>query len=911
MLKFAVSMFSIFLFLTFSISAFAQTAKKLQPEQILSPQLKGGEKHFYNVFAETGNCLRLTILQNGIDVVITIKDKNNQIIKKIDRPSGSFGLETVTFVVPDTNNYVIEISTWLEFVPAGEYQISYTIANMPNDSDIKRDAAENLTSDAEELRGVDNEDSQKKAIWKFIEVLQLWKDLGDDYEQGVVYYGLGYTHYTLSEFTQAAIYYNRAIKLHSASNDEFALARNYSSLTSAQFVLNDNELSIYNFNKAIKNFRKLGVAKNLAAALAGLGAAENLVENDVAAVAALNESLKYREMANDEIGKARTLTTLGKLYLNRNEFDKAETIFLDAKSSWNKTNRSAEAELLLFFGRLYFKTERYEKASKILAPALSQAREKGNKLGEANILLELSRTEYRRGNFTGSLQNAKSSINLIESIRNSTLDFRLRVKFTETIQPFYENYILLLMRMNEKQPNAGFDRTALQITEQARFRGLLDQLERRQFVWQGKINPQLLERERILRGKLTDILSLSENDPSKTAQMQKVTAAYLETEAEINKSTENFKEIILPPTLNAEEIQAKLDNNSVLLEYALIDEQSFLWTISKSEVKSFRLPPTETVENAARAVYKCLEKPVETKDEKICDQTNRRLSEILLGQISDEIRGKKLIVVKQGFLQYIPFAALQNKEGGLLVETNEIVSLPSASLLGFIQKSQNNMPKKTLAVFADPIYSAADERINNQQFSARDDLPRLFASRFEAAKISAFVSAENLLIKTDSEANRQAVFDSNLENYRILHFAVHSFINDRKPELSSIALSSFDEQGNKKDGLLQSNDILNLDLNSDLVILSSCRSGLGTQVRGEGLVALSQSFFVAGTGGSIISLWNVDDKVTAELMIRFYRKYLVENKTAAAALRESQTEIMRDKRWNSPFYWSAFILQSN
>lgn len=573
MLKYTILLF---LLCTFSNFAFSQDAEKLLPEQILSPQLKGGEKHFYNVFAEAGTCLRFVIVQNGIDVVITIKDKNDEILKKIDRPSGSFGRETVTFIVPETDDYIVEISTWKQFVPVGEYRISYAVADSPNDADGKRDAAENLTSEAERVSGVGDEVSRRLSIGKFTEALQLWKDLGDDYEQGVVYYGLGYAHYSLSEFTQAAIYYNRAIKIHSARGDEFALALNYSSLGSVQFILNENDLSVYNFQKAIKIFRKIGIVRNLAIALAGLGAAESLLEKNADAIKTLNESLKYRELANDEIGKARTFATLGKIYINQKNFAKAETVLLKSESSWEKANRRAEAELLFFFGRLYFETGRYEKASEILSSALFQSHKIGNKLGEANVLLELSRAEDRLGNYEKSLRYAQNSVRLIESIRNSTLDFRVRLQFTETIQPFYENYILLLMRMDENAPNAGFNKTALQITEQARFRGLLDQLERRQFVREGKIKPELLERERILRDELANLLSLSENDLSKAAKIQEISVAYLEIEAVINESTKTFNEIVLPPTLNAEQIQAKLSENTVLLEYSLIDEQSFL-----------------------------------------------------------------------------------------------------------------------------------------------------------------------------------------------------------------------------------------------------------------------------------------------------------------------------------------------
>ncbi len=176
---------------------------------------------------------------------------------------------------------------------------------------------------------------------------------------------------------------------------------------------------------------------------------------------------------------------------------------------------------------------------------------------------------------------------------------------------------------------------------------------------------------------------------------------------------------------------------------------------------------------------------------------------------------------------------------------------------------------------------------------------------------SALAPVDKLLVKTGAAASRKAVFEANLKDYRIIHFATHTLTDDRQPELSATVLSRFDENGNSVNGFLRTNDILRIDLNAGLVVLSSCRSGIGKQIKGEGMLSLANSFLAAGARRLLVSLWDVDDKVTAELMSRFYRKHLTEKKDISEALHEAKLEIMRDKRWKSPYYWGAFTLHSD
>jgi CHAT domain-containing protein len=136
-------------------------------------------------------------------------------------------------------------------------------------------------------------------------------------------------------------------------------------------------------------------------------------------------------------------------------------------------------------------------------------------------------------------------------------------------------------------------------------------------------------------------------------------------------------------------------------------------------------------------------------------------------------------------------------------------------------------------------------------------------------------------------------------------------LNNEHPELSGIVLSMMNEQAQPQDGFLRLHDIYNLELPVDLVVLSACNSGLGKQYRGEGLVGIVRGFMYAGAERVVASLWKVDDEATGELMKLFYHEMLKNGLTPAAALRQAQIELWRQKSWRSPFYWAAFVIQGD
>jgi CHAT domain-containing protein len=237
----------------------------------------------------------------------------------------------------------------------------------------------------------------------------------------------------------------------------------------------------------------------------------------------------------------------------------------------------------------------------------------------------------------------------------------------------------------------------------------------------------------------------------------------------------------------------------------------------------------------------------------------------------------------------------------------------------------------SVAVFADPVFEVDDPRVKRASYKStpetaesqqvkqalRDigisadgvEIPRLLASSDEAEAIINAAPWGTGLKAIGFDANRGRVLGQELGSYRIIHFATHGMINNDHPELSGIVLSLFDQEGRSQDGFLRLHDIYNLHLPADLVVLSACSTGLGKDVRGEGLIGLTRGFMYAGASGVVASLWKVDDRATAELMKFFYEGMFRKGLPPAAALREAQLRMSQQKAWRSPYYWAGFIIQ--
>jgi CHAT domain-containing protein len=338
-----------------------------------------------------------------------------------------------------------------------------------------------------------------------------------------------------------------------------------------------------------------------------------------------------------------------------------------------------------------------------------------------------------------------------------------------------------------------------------------------------------------------------------------------------------------------------------------------VWAVTRDDVELLELPARAQLEAAARAFLEAARDP-----RAATGGTPAALSRMLLGPVARALAGaRRVAVVGDGALLSLPFAALPAPGGDRpLGLDRELVALPSASTLAVLRREtrQRAAAPRALAVLADPVFDAHDPRVRDRTTTPQDaegGAPaRLLGSRREARAILELLPPAEARAAFDFEANRALATSAELGRYRIVHLATHGVLDDDRPALSGVVLSLVDEAGRAQDGWLRLQDVYNLRWPAELVVLSACESGLGKELRGEGLLGLARGFMYAGAPRVLTTLWKVDDRATAELMGRFYEAMLGSKRLApAAALRAAQSAMREESRWRSPYYWAGFVLQ--
>jgi CHAT domain-containing protein len=497
--------------------------------------------------------------------------------------------------------------------------------------------------------------------------------------------------------------------------------------------------------------------------------------------------------------------------------------------------------------------------------------------------------------------------------------------------------------------------------EKARARSLVELLGESQARLHEGVDPALLEQEvslrraiaskarmqeRLLAGKHTD-----EQAAQAARELDGLTREYDQLQSTIREKSPAYAALAMPLPLTLSEIQKKvLDDETLLLEYALGEEKSFLIAVSPRSLKIFELPKRDEIESAVRGLYDLLTArnrtvPGETPQRRTLrlqraqaeyPQTAAALSRMILGPGASELETKRLLIVAEGALQYVPFAALPEPfaqaEAQPLAVRHEIVTAPSASVMAIIRNDAVRRPatEKLLAVLADPVFEQADPRIAQHgkeiltassamnapadmtRSGAESGVPhfvRLRFSRREAEQIARLVKEPQKFTALDFAASRATATSPDLLHYRIIHFATHGIINNQHPELSGLVLSLVNDKGEPVDGFLRLYDVYNMKLGADLVVLSACQTALGKEMTGEGLVGLTRGFIYAGAPRVVATLWRIDDRATADFMSNFYQAMLVRHERPAAALRSAQLATWKLHGWESPYYWAAFTLQ--
>ncbi len=680
----------------------------------------------------------------------------------------------------------------------------------------------------------------------------------------------------------------------------------------ALLTLYRSQEAMERYSRAVELYQQRADAKGLETALAGVANAATQLGDLTGAEEALNQATAALWSQEAPRPRAALLITRAHVHRLRGELEQARKVLEQAHGlAADAGDPQIEADVLLSLGYVELRSgepERalelyqrafalYESASQVSGMASSRAR-------AAEALLELGRLEE-------AWQRLEPAIEEVERFRTATArrDHRLSF-FTSFRQDYFEIARDVLLRLHEANPGAGYDLRAFAVDEQRRARELLDSL-----TFRGAepvaAEPELLAEERRLEQALREVAARgpSPETPAGTAQL---IADLHRLRAEIRGLPQPETE--RPPLVDPDPLRSQLlDRETLLLVYSLGQEGSVLWAVTADGLRHHPLAERSDLEDRARRFAALVVRRASDVQARRAEQ-GRELSRLLLAPVADLLGDRRLVIVADGELRRVPFAALPepgtDDDEAFLVRGHEIVYLPSVSALAALRRrSEQRSADRRIAVFADPVFTADDPRVGNPPGSGTPSHPRLPESRREAQKIVEMAGGEGHLLALDFKASRESFLATAWEQYSILHIASHALLHPQ-PELSGVVLSQVDEHGQKQDGFVPAIEISRLHLPLELVALSACETGRGKALRGEGIMGLAWAFLDAGASRVMASLWSVSDRKTAELMIRFYEAHLRRGLTPAAALREAQLASMAQPN-AMPFDWAGFVIEGD
>jgi CHAT domain-containing protein/tetratricopeptide (TPR) repeat protein len=852
-----------------------------------------------------------------------------------------------------------------------------------------RKAVGDRLAEAETLNNIgvayDSLGEKRHALQYFEESLALKHALHLPQREGTSLNNVGWVLFTLGDMQAALARYREALPLRKAEGDLNGQSVTLTNIGSVYLTLGDAKTAMEYYAQALRLADRVGnnvwagtLTNNMGFALFGSGDVRN-------AIVSYKTSLDLRRAAHDRAGEAVTLNNLARTYGELGDVDQEQDHYTRALEMIRSVgDQRWEANILNNIGRSLLTRGESAEAATRFEEAVRLARTVGDLRAEAVAMFGGARVAAERGDLTEAQSKVEPVLPLVESLRSRVASPNLRASYFATLREPYDFSVDAFMRMHEQNPTKGFDKAALELVERGRGRMLLEALGESRAAVRAGADPQLLEQERSLRelieGKRdvqVTLLGGPHADAEVLAIKQELDELLIrqhELEAEIQSTSPHYAALTQPPVLDTGEIQRLLDQDTLLLSFALGDPRSYVWAVTRDRVSSIRLSRQQDINEAARRVYGLLTEgnrmPGEAtgqwqrrweRAEAAYPEAAAHLSQLILGPVAGLLGNKRLVIVSDGALHYVPFGALPDPQVAKgvaaadssahqlpLIATHEIVRLPSASVLAVLRReaSQHQAAPNGVAVLADPVFERHDPRVTGAsapmprgrerspssprvpsddasrerlQRSAAEMGPtpnglrfrRLPFTRMEAKAILDLVPPGTSRMAFDFEASRATALDSSLSQYRIVHFATHGLVTNEHPELSGLVLSLVDEQGKPQNGFLDLEDVYNLKLNADLVVLSACESAVGKEIKGEGLIALARGFMHAGAPRVVASLWKVEDSATAELMQRFYAKMLRVGKTPAAALRDAQVEMWQQRRWSSPYFWSGFEIQGD
>jgi CHAT domain-containing protein len=790
-----------------------------------------------------------------------------------------------------------------------------------------------------------------EATQNYERALQLWREVNNPSAQAGALIMLGFIEYRKGEWHSSISYLTQAQGLIDENAEPQKMGQIAAGLAEAFNESGLPEVGLGHFQRALDYYRQTKDPHLVMIANRGLAVTYLYLGNYSEALSHFEQALAG--FAPDSLDAAQNYEFIGRVHGETGEPDLALKYLQSALAIYKRSaNPKEAAQVLGLMGKIYQQQGQLERAQILYQRALETFVRLSDRLNQAAVSYALGRLELKAGNLGAAESHLQRSIAVTEDIRRVSTVSDLTAAFSATVHDRYEGYIECLMRKHLAHPDQGFAVSAFLTSELARARSLAELLRATRLA--PGLDQQLAEQEKSLRQSLrvkenSKIVLLSKAYKKEELDSLDTELARLEGEEKslaetIRARYPSYQQLNQPTAWDLKQIQEQVivDDQTVLLEYSLGAEKSYVWAVTNTKVTSYELPAQAQITEAAQRVYQLVKNRPGTDDTNALMNAAQYLGSLVLSPVASELNKARIIVAADGALNYIPFQILSASPADRepLVAGHEVVNEPSASILGQLRQeaARRQTPAKVLAAFGDPVFASnyaqrkqtdagrqvASAQTNEDEqwrHAERDietggdsfnpaTLQPLFYSKRELANLHEVAGGETF-VATGFDASREQLASADLTKYAILHFATHGILDPKRPENSGLFLSMVNRDGQAQNGFVGLQDIYRLHAPVNLVVLSACRTGLGKDVRGEGLIGLTRGFMYAGASSVVASLWKVDDEATAELMKRFYTNMLQGGMTPAEALRVAQNSIRQEPQWSAPYYWAAFTLQGD
>ena len=811
------------------------------------------------------------------------------------------------------------------------------------------------------------EGNLKKALERYEQSLPYLEAIDSQRDIAITLGNIGSIYEQLSLFDKALEYYNRSLSIRKKVDSIYLLSNIYNQIGSIQQELGNYDQALVSFNKSLGFARKANTPDRIANILNNLGLLYRELGEYDKALDYYQQSLAIAKETSDPMSVATTTKNIGKLYWAQGEYQKAKPYYREALELRRQVGNPRDiASSLNTMVEMALQNKRYKDAQKytdeIMAIGDSTGSYKIMEYGtryrariharqeshdkaleyykkrhayseylspqsELTALKALAQ-QYHALDSDSALTYGQKAIELIEQHRsNAGAVSELKSGYFGKHADFYNRMASWALKYDSDIGRA------YQLVEQAKARSLSDELAKASQNIDQKLPGKVRIKRRKMRNKIDNLYSQLErniDERRRSDLKEQLRTAELELAAYENSLQDKYpelKSLTSPEAISIERAQEITDEQTAVLEYALANDQLIMFLITQNEVhvEQFSLPNGQQLAKELTTwVTNFKDAILSNAPRSVLRSQSGKLYDALIKPFTPQLENyENLVVVPDGALAYLPFEAISQGDQ-YLIENYRIKYEPSLTSLTLLKDPEPVNRKELLAVAGSNISE------ENQRSYQSANLSALPSTVMEVDSIASHFQQVSML--KDKQVSERAFKDLLRQNrYQYIHMATHGVIDEQQPSRSGLALSAEGEitASSTEDGMLRSSEIFGLDIDSDMVVLSACNTGLGKVVSGEGMLGMQRSFFYAGTSTVVVSLWNVYDRSTASFMNEFYKALLQSTSEQgwtdsmlrwvgwdssipfgqkATAMREAKLKMIKHPLFNHPVYWAPFIV---